>query len=401
MLKTFKYRLYPTKAQKVLIEKHFGCCRFVYNLALETKKLAYLGAKVDIGRFDLQSQLVQLKKLKEYKWLNEVNSQSLLSQLLNLENAYKAFFKGGGFPKFKTRTGNQSFQVAGATRRIDFDKATITIPKLFNIPFVVSKIFNGEIRTIIISRTPTNKYFASVLVENGKALTATKLVKKAIGVDMGLKHFLVTSEGGKIDNPRFLREDLQRLKVLQKRASKKKKGSKNKKKANFRVAILHERIKNKREDFLQKLSSKMVNENQVDTFCFESLRVKNMLRNHNLALSITDAGWSRYIEIMRYKCKWKGKNMLFIGTFEPSSKACSDCGELNQTLMLAVREWQCKGCGKIHDRDKNAAINIRRIAIENYLKNIQGKHSPVGLHEPSAIAGALKQENISSARNVA
>ncbi len=381
MLKAYKYRLYPNEAQKELIEKHFGCTRFIYNLALETKIESWK-KRVNVTKFDLQKQVVELRK--DLPWLGDINQHSYLSALLNLDNAYKSFFKGRGFPKFKKKSNRQSYQIPSGVRRIDWSNGTLTLPKIKNIPIVLSRKFEGEIRKTTISKTPTGKYFASILVKTPEAIPAKSPIINSIGIDLGLSHFMITSDGVKTDNPRYLRASIERLKVLQYRASKKKKGSQNRRKAFHKVAVLHERISNQRLDFLHKVSSKLVYDNQVDTICMENLAVKNMVKNHSLAQAISDVSWGKFVELVKYKCEWGGKNLILIDRFFPSSKTCSNCGVINQELKLSDREWTCV-CGSIHDRDINASINIK-----NSGAGCSGE--PVEL---LSIDGAVKQENIS------
>lgn len=381
MLKAYRYRIYPNREQAEKLNQTFGACRFIYNLALETKRYAWEAHRKNITAYDLHKQLTDLKK--DCEWLQVVSRDALEKSILNLDKSYKSFFRGGGYPKFKKKFSKQSFRTRQALK-VNWNENTITIEKIKNIPAVLSREFNGQIRQATISKTPTGKYFISILVQNGKEIPAKPEVKNALGIDLGLKHFAVTSAGEKFDNPKHLRNSLQRLKVLQRRASRKINGSSNRRKANLKVAILHEKISNQRQDFLHKLSSKLIYDSQVDTICIEGLRVHNMLQNHKLAQSIQDASWSEFFRQLNYKAEWRGMNVIQIGKFEPSSKMCSSCGAINSELTLADREWICK-CGATHDRDLNAAINIKNIALS-------GKGIPVELAESSAIAGTMKQE---------
>ena len=367
MYRARKYRIYPTNSQKELIHKHCGSVRFLYNLALETKTMAYLGSKVNLSRYDLQKQVVDLKK--ELHWLKETNSQSLQVALLDLDTAYSNFFKGrADFPKFKKKSNRGSFNVP---QNVIVKNNLLIIPKFKEgIKIKLHRDLVGTIKQATISFTPTGKYFVSILCDTGEESPVKKPIeeKNTIGVDLGIKDFLVTSEGEVIDNPKFLRNSIQRLKVLQRRASKKQKGSNNRKKANKRVAILHEKITNQRKDFLHKASTKLIRENQ--TICLETLAVKNMVKNHNLAQAISDVSWSTFVSMLEYKAEWYGKNILRIGQFAPSSKTCS-CGVINKDLKLSDREWTCKSCGTTHDRDILAACNIKSFALKNILS---GEH---------------------------
>jgi putative transposase len=387
MLFTCKYRLYPTDEQIVLLNKHMGAVRFVYNLALETKQMAYAGNHINLNRFDLQAQLIDLKK--ECPWLKEINSQSLQSALIRLDSAYIAFFKGiSQFPKFKKKSNKQSFQCPQHVE-IDFKKELIYLPKFKEpIKIILHRKYKGEIKNVIISKTPTNKYFASILVDNKVELP--KPIKKSnntIGIDLGIKSFIVTSNGEKFDNPKYLKESLVRLKWLQKQLSRKKKGSNRRNICRLRVAKLHEKISNQRYDFLHKVSDVITK--QYDIICMENLQVSNMLKNHCLAQSISDSGWGIFETLLKYKCEWRGKQLVQIGTFEPSSKTCSNCGNINNDLTLADREWTCPSCGKLLDRDINAAINILSFGIRN-----SGMERACEDVEPPTIVGTMKRQKI-------
>lgn len=383
MLRAFKYRLYPNSAQIELLNKHFGCARFIYNLGLETKQMAYSGNKIQLSCIDLTNQLIDLKE--ECPWLREVNSQSLQMSLRNLDNAFQNFFKGrSSFPKFKKKTNRQSFQCPQHTN-IDFKKELIYLPKLKEpIKIVLHRTFIGNIKTVTIIKTSTNKYFASILVDNKiEPPTPIKKSKNTIGVDLGINSFIVTSNGEKFDNPRYLRESLLQLKWMQKQLSRKKRGSKRWDACRLRVAKLHEKISNRRYDFLHKVSNAIAK--QYDIIYMENLQIKNMLKNHNLAQSISDSGWGLFETLLKYKCGWRGKQLVQIGTFEPSSKTCSNCGSINNELTLAVREWICPFCGKLLDRDINAAKNILSFGLIN-----SGMERTSEDTEPPTIIGAMK-----------
>lgn len=383
MYKAYKYRIYPTKDQRMVIEKHFGGCRFIYNLALETKITSYKSG-LKLSAYDLQKQLTDLKK--DVKWLYDINNQSLQIEFQNLDSAYKKFFTGAGFPKFKNKHGHKSYDCVNGLKLID---GRLKIPKIKEtIKVSFSRQIEGKIKRATISKTPTGKYFVSILVDDGKKLPKKKKIteKKSIGIDLGIKDFLVTSDEHKEFNPKFLREKIDRLKILQRRASKKKKGSTNRKKSNLRVAKLHETIANKRTDFLQKLSTKMVSENQVTTFFVESLAVKNLVKNHKLAQAISDVSWSEFLRMLEYKCDWKGLNFRKIGRFEASSKTCFNCKEKNESLTLSDRSWVCKNCGVTHDRDINAAKNIKFMGLNS------GGANPEEPVEQRTLVRAKKQE---------
>lgn len=362
MMKAVKYRLYPTEAQKMLLNKHIGSARFVYNLALETKQTAYAGNQVNLSCFDLIKQLPELKK--ECEWLKEVNSQTLQQSITNLDTAFTNFFKGQAkFPRYKSKKrGNQSFNVPQNVK-LDFDGEKLIIPKFKKgIKAIFHRKFDGNIKQATISRTPTGKYFASVLIDTKDVnKPKTKITKETtIGVDLGIKDFLITSEGNVVSNPKFLKKKMGKLKYIQSKYSKHKgKRTRNK------LAKLHEKVANQRLDFLHKVSTKLIRDNQ--TIALETLNIKGMVKNHNLAQSITDVSWGMFTRILEYKAEWHGTNIIRIGTFEPSSKTCSCCGYINKELKLSDREWKCNGCGTIHDRDINAALNIKNFALRNYV----------------------------------
>jgi putative transposase len=358
MIKAFKYRISPTKAQAELINKHIGSCRFVYNLALECKQTAYAGNRVNLSCFDLVKQLPELKK--ELAWLKEVNSQSLQQSIINLDRAFTTFFKGqNDFPNFKKKTSRQSFNIPA---NIELTEGKLCIPKFKNgINIILHRAIKGDIKQATISRTPTGKYFVSILCETNVKIPNKSTIKEksAIGIDLGIKSFLVTSGGKEYANPKHLRKAIDKLKYVQRKYSTKK-GIRTKRK----LAILHEKVVNKRTDFLHKTSSKIISENQ--TICIEDLNIKGMMANHKLAGAIGDVGWGSFVTMLEYKAEWYGKNILRIGRFEPSSKMCSCCGKLNKELTLKDREWTCS-CGSVLNRDINAAINIKNFALKNHL----------------------------------
>lgn len=387
MLKAYKYRLYPTPEQAIVINKTMGVTRFVYNLALETKIRAYKDGGVNLSVYDLQKQFTQLRH--EYDWIKEVGHDSPSQTIKNIDLAFKTFFKGGGYPKFKSKRNGIKIVIQRTTcKKVDFFKNEISAGSIKNIPAKLSKVFVGEIKSIHISKTQTNKYYASILVKTDECEVAAKTPNSAIGIDLGIKDFAVLSTGEKIANPRHLRVELIRLKALQRRAMRKKKGSKNKRKANLKVALLHEKITNQRCDFLHKLSTKLISDNQTDTICVEDLGVKNMVKNHKLAQAIIDVSWSEFIRQLQYKGKWYGKNIIKINRFFASSKTCSNCNHKYDELSLEERDWTCVNCNTTHDRDINAAINIRN----------SGMGSPGEPVESLAIVRTKKQESMSKVK---
>ena len=366
MLKGLKYRLYPTNSQKELIAKHIGSSRFVYNLALETKNTAYLGSKHNFSPFDLIKQLPDLKK--ECEWLKEVNSQSLQQSIQNMDIAFKKFFKGAGFPKFKSKhRGKQSFSIP---QNVIVENNLLIIPKFKEgINIVLHREIKGTIKSATISVTPTGKYFVSILVDtNTEIPTKAPITENATtGIDLGIKDFAITSDGEVFENPKNLRKAQSKLKYVQSKYSKNKG-----KRTKHRLALLHEKVVNKRKDFLHKTSTKLIRENQ--TICLEDLAVSNMVKNHNLAQAISDVSWSTFVSMLEYKADWYGKNILRIGRFAPSSKTCNCCGYINKELTLKDREWTCGSCSTVLDRDVNAAINIKSFALKNILSGTDRKN---------------------------
>jgi len=365
VLKAYKYRLSPNRQQSELINKHIGSVRFLYNLALETKRMAYASNKINLSRYDLQKQLKDLKK--ECVWLKEINSQSLQVSLMHLDAAYLKFFKGqSNFPNFKKKSNGGSFNIP---QNVILENDKLIIPKFRKgIDIILHRPIKGKIRQATISKTPTGKYFVSILCETGESIKPKVIIEESttIGIDLGIKTYLVTSDGQEFDNPKFLREAQNRLKYVQHKYSIYK--GKNTK---HRLAILHEKVANQRKDFLHKTSTKLIRENQ--SIAIEDLNVSGMVKNHCLAQSISDAGWNMFVTMLEYKAEWYGRNILHIGRFEPSSKLCSECGYVNKELTLEDREWTCKVCGSVLDRDRNAAINIKNFALKNYLSGTDRK----------------------------
>lgn len=373
MLKVYKYRIYPNSDQVELIHKHFGCVRWVYNYALNKKIATYQAEKITLSRFDLQKDLPVLKKT-EAPWLSEVIAQSLQVSLESLDKAYTKFFRDKkGFPRFKSKKDNrQSFSVP-QNAKIDFYDSTLIIPKFKKgIKIALSRRFEGRIKTVTISKTPTEKYFASILVEIGGSIPTKIPVdeNKAVGIDLGIKTFATLSDGTSIPNPKFLRKSLKKLKRLQRSFSRKKKGSENRFKARKQLALIHEKVSNQRNDFLHKTTTFLVR--NYNTICLETLKPGNMVKNQKLAQALSDVAIGKFNKLLEYKAEWHGKNILKIGQYEPSSKLCI-CGEINRELKLSDRVWVCKKCNTKHDRDQLAANNIKRMAFHSLNKNTAGQ----------------------------
>lgn len=357
MHKAYKYRIYPTSEQETLLAKSFGCARWFWNYALNLCQETYKSTGKGLTRGYIQGLLPALKK--EYEWLKDPYSQCLQVVALNLSTAYKNFFdKRAMLPKFKSKHGRQSISYP---QNVKFDGDKINLPKIGLVHCQRHRDFEGDIKTVTVSRNPDGKNFVSVLVDDGKANPELVPVDKAIGIDVGLTHFAITSDGSKFDNPRFFIKHQRNLKRKQQKLSKKKKGSQNRKKARLAVAKVHSKISRCREDFLHKLSRKIVNENQV--IAVENLNIKGMVKNHNLAKAISDVGWAMFCTMLKYKAESEGRQYIEIDRWFPSSKTCHVCLNRVDSLGLDIRAWTCKHCGTHHDRDVNAAINIRSEAL--------------------------------------
>lgn len=363
MIKGYKYRIYPTKVQKQLINQMIGNARFIYNWALQKRIEAYQKDKTSLSAFDIIQCLPKLKKQKEFEWLGISNAQSLQLSVINMEKAFTKFFKQKtGFPKFKQKKNKQTVSFPQNTK-INFEINKVQIVKIGWIRVEIDRQFIGKVKTTTISKTPTNKYFISLLVESDVSIPKQKSIKSktAIGIDTGIKTFATLSNGTKIENPKYLEQTLIHLKFLHRQVSKKVKGSNNRRKAILRLATCYEYTTNQREDFLHKLTTEIAN--QYDTVIVENLNIAGMLKNHKLARSISSLGLGKFYQYLQYKLKDKGKNYIEIGRFEPSSKMCS-CGKINQNLTLFDRTWTCIYCSITHDRDILAANNIKRFGLQ-------------------------------------
>lgn len=351
--KTYKYRLYPSLQQEELLAKHFGCTRFVYNKFLALRQEQYrLTGKSD-NYYTQSNLLTQLKKEQEYKWLKDVNAQSLQHSLRHLEIAYTRFFTGkGGYPKFKKKNNRNSFTVP---QFITLKDNKLFIPKFKNgIKIKLHRELQGNILFATISKTPTNKYYVSITVKqeyNSKEPTC-----KEVGIDLGIKDLVITSNGEKFKNNKYLLKYEKELKKAQQHLSRKKNGSNRYEKQRLKVALIHEKIANCRSDVLHKISHKLVMQN--DVVYLEDLNVKDMLKNHKLAKSISDCSFYELTRQLEYKGDWNDTYIHKIFRFYPSSKTCNKCGYIKQDLTLSDREWVCPSCNTRHDRDINASINI-------------------------------------------
>ena len=362
MLKAYKYRIYPTSEQKIYLAKTFGCTRFVYNQMLSDRIKSFDENKdLDIKKVKYPTPAQYKKK---YEWLKEVDSLALANAQMNLDKAYKNFFrdKSVGFPKFKSKKTNRfSYTTNNQSGTISLDGNYIKIPKLKSkIKIVLHRQFKGVIKSATISKTPSNQYYVSILVDT-ENIKLPKTNNK-IGIDLGVKEFAICSNGDRFDNPKNLRKSEKKLAKLQKDLSRKQKGSNNRNRARLKVAKLHQRIANQRIDFLHKLSTKIIRENQ--SIVLEDLQVKNMMKNHKLAKAISEVSWAEFRTLLEYKATWHERKIIIAPSNYASSQLCSKCGYKNSAVKnLSLRNWTCPNCGANHDRDMNASINLLKLAI--------------------------------------
>jgi putative transposase len=354
--RAYKYRFYPTDGQKRMLARTFGCTRFVYNWALRLRTDAYFKQGEKLRAHDLSARLTTLKQQPDYAWLGEVSSVPPQQALRHLDKAFKNFFAGrAGYPVFKKRNGEQAAEYTASA--FTWDGEALTLAKMdgpLDIRWSRSLPKGCKPTTITVTRDTANRYFVSILVE--EEIKPLPVVNKMVGLDLGLTSMVVLSTGETIGNPRYFAKDEQRLVKAQRRLAKKKMGSRNRAKARQDVARIHTRIADRRRDYQHKLSTRLIRENQV--VCVESLAVKNMVKNHSLAKSISDVGWGEFVRQLDYKARWYGRTFVRIDRWYPSSKTCSSCQYVLEALSLDCRCWTCPICGTLHDRDHNAAKNV-------------------------------------------
>ena len=361
--KGYKFRIYPNKKQQNLIIQTLGCCRFVYNCFLSVRSDAWSKDRESISYSRTSSILTDLKKDPDFVWLKSVDSMALQESLKDLDRAFQNFFKKRArYPRFKSRHNHrQSYRTRNQSNGIRVEKNKIRLPKIGLVKIKLSRDFEGKILNATVSRSATGKYFVSLIVSQDIELSQN--LGGRVGLDAGLTDFYTDSNGNKVDNPRILKRLSKKLTREQRRFSHKVKGSNNSNKQRVKVALVHEKISNTRHDFLHKKSTKLVHENQV--IAIEDLKVKNMIKNHNLAKAISDVSWSEFFRMLEYKAILYGSDVIRVDTFYPSSQICHTCGYRNSdTKDLSIRNWICPVCGSCHDRDINAAVNILQKALE-------------------------------------
>lgn len=370
MLKTIKIRLYPTKQQAEMFLNHFGCCRYVYNNSLAFKINSYKEDKTKLSKFDLVKRLTSLKQEPDKSWLNDVKAEVLQNVMDNIDKAFIGFFRHQTrYPKFKKKSNRQSF-VSKQSCRILTNTNKIVFLK-HKIKFRCSDRDAKDLRVNTIKHITwikdcCNHYYAAILIECPN-IDKLETLDKSIGIDLGLKSFVVTSDGLFIDNPRFFKESQDKLVKEQKKLSRKKKGSNNRAKQRIKVAKVHNKISNQRNHFLHSIVNKLLAENQ--SISIEDLNIKGMKMNHHLAKSISDASWSKFLNVLSYKADWFGREVIKIGRFEPTSKTCSVCGWIDKGQKLSDRTFKCDLCGNVQDRDLNAAKNILKISRDELTRS--------------------------------
>lgn len=354
--RAYRFRFYPSPEQELILARTFGCARFAYNHMLRLRTDAWMQRQERIGYHESSAALTALKKQPEYAWLNEVSSVPVQQALRHLQTAFANFFaKRNRYPQFKRKDGPQSAEYT--TSAFKWDGQAIKLAKMeapLDVRWSRPIPKAAKVTTVTVSKDPAGRYFVSLLCDDAVASKPESDGK--VGIDLGLTHFAILSTGDKVAAPNTFRKNEAKLAKFQRRLAKKTKGSNRRKKAKLKVAKLHAKIADSRRDFLHKLSTRLINENQV--IAIESLSVSNMQKNRRLSKSISDAGWSEFVRQLEYKAHWYGRELVGIDKWFPSSKRCSDCGYTAPKMPLNVRQWTCPKCGATHDRDVNAARNV-------------------------------------------
>lgn len=394
--KAVKVQIYPRASDKELLAKHFGVRRFIFNKFLEIRQKEYIENKQSIGYNACSALVTEMKKSPEFEWLKEVNSQTIQAALKDLDGAYDRFFrKISKFPRFKSKHNTkQSFKVP-QNFVIDWESRTLKIPK-FKTPFKFKGKYTGKLvkmNSVSISKNASGKYFASIQGEF--EIDQRQSTGEVIGVDLGIKSLLIDSNGTEIKNGRFLKKNLKKLKYLHRQHSKKKKSTKSREKARVKLARQYQKVTNQRSNYLHRVSSKLIDDNQV--IVLEDLAVKNMIKNHKLAQAISDVSWGTLVSMLKYKAIWHDRQLIQIDRWYPSSKTCSSCNHLMSKMDLSIREWTCPSCNEHHDRDINAAKNILRQGL-NIMSGLgtksDSKQKPK--EAPVMLAGSMSSENTQS-----
>ena len=394
--KSYKFRIAPDKEQIELLSKHFGACRFVFNRYLNSRKETYLEEKKSLNYYDNANDLTKLKKEEEFVWLKEINSQSLQSSLRNLDTAYNKFFrKQTKFPRFKSKYDKQSFTVP---QFVTIEESKLFIPKFKKgIEINLHREIEGKLLFATISKSTTGNYYVSITCE--VEYIPFEKTNSKVGIDTGIKDLAILSDGKVYENIKILKTNLKKLKYNQRQLSKKVKGSNSRLRQKSKLATVHEKVTNIRKDYLHKVSKEIIKNH--DVICIEDLAVKNMMKNHKLAQAFSDVSLGTFYTMLEYKANWNDKTIVKIDRFFPSSKTCNVCNYINQDLTLKDREWTCKSCNTVHDRDFNASINIKKQGLkmiccvsgtDSQLKQKRGKALPLGesmTHEAHPISFAV------------
>lgn len=395
-MQAFKFRIYPTKEQRVLLAKTFGSSRFIWNQMLGERIKIYEELKENKEALYNYSYQTEKQLKQEHEFLLEVDSVSLQQSRMNLMEAYKNFFrnlKNGkipGFPNFKNKQAKQSYRTLNINNniRVEFQTKKLKLPKLGWIKYRDPREFTGKIKNVTVSKTKAGKYFASILVDQ-LPVKQLPITNSSVGIDLGIKDFITTSEGEVFDNLKIKRNNQKKLNRLHRSISRKQKGSNNRWKAKTKLARYHETLNNKKEHYLHQIANSLLNENQV--IAMETLKVSNMLKNHNLARSIQELSLYRFKQILKYKADWYGRKVVEIGQFFPSSKLCNHCGTKNEELKLHNRNWACSKCGQQNDRDLNAAKNILEEGIKILTKNTAGTAEIYACEDMLSVGKAVQE----------